>query len=230
MASSTPQFSSSSPPHLQESTSTSNLNDPSMAKTTISQPPTKTSRGGFWKGLKWSGFYTGPRPDPALENPWVYVGNLPPEIYPSILEGHFRDCGTVRRVCIDYSSDDDSPGSSSSARGFRYAIVVFSTGQQSYKALHLNGSRIPSTDFRLAVRATMEGLPAFQAQTRNVGSAEESDSKLKEDKAKTARPRVYSPTRIFPTQTCYVSRRFRTSPIRVRKWRVEGRKFILTTM
>ncbi|KAJ7685844.1 hypothetical protein B0H17DRAFT_1204675 [Mycena rosella] len=91
-----------------------------------------------------------------LRNPWVWVGNLDPQLTEECLQAHFMACGPISHVNIRYSGSL-LPGNPE--MGYRYALVGFYTLDAAHAATQLNGSHVHGSRFRLAVETTIDQLP-----------------------------------------------------------------------
>ncbi|KAJ7082647.1 hypothetical protein B0H15DRAFT_803103 [Mycena belliarum] len=80
---------------------------------------------------------------PALENPWVYVGNIHNGIKEYHLKVIFQRIAPVKSVEMRFSGGLHH---NSDEKGFRYASVHFADGYASYAALALNGTRVMDAD------------------------------------------------------------------------------------
>lgn len=81
----------------------------------------------------------------------VFVGNITPEVTPEVIEGHFSECGEIKRITLLHDKHTGVP------KG--YAYVQFESPEVQEKALELNGSELKGNKINVYKKRT--NLPGY---------------------------------------------------------------------
>lgn len=82
----------------------------------------------------------------------IFVGNITSEITPEILDEHFKNCGTIKRITLLYDRNTGAP------KG--YAYVEFDDTDAQIKALEYNGSELKGANITVYKKRT--NLPGYR--------------------------------------------------------------------
>lgn len=81
----------------------------------------------------------------------IFVGNIPPEVTPEIIEEHFQTCGILKRITLLYDKNTGAP------KG--YAYVEFEDQSAQERALAFNGTELKGRSVNVYKKRT--NLPGY---------------------------------------------------------------------